>query len=162
MDLACGRRCRRESYAQRGKLAQGGRREPESRSQTGGRIPRHLAMLRNLAGMAGTGLLSAAALGGAFGWAGPMAYWLATESVLAAHWITPWIWPARTPHEPRRGQLRSAGARRRDRGRHPPRRPRLRPPPRSPVTVVEPDRAGDRRVGAHPAALPVPGVAVWN
>ena len=32
-----------------------------------------------------------------------MAYWLATESVLAAHWITPWIWPARTPHEPRRG-----------------------------------------------------------
>ncbi|HEX3923503.1 MAG TPA: hypothetical protein VHY31_14535 [Streptosporangiaceae bacterium] len=44
--------------------------------------------------MTGTGLLSAAALGGAFGWTGPMAYWLATESVLAAHWTTPWIWPA--------------------------------------------------------------------
>ena len=58
-----------------------------------------LALLRNLAGMTGTGLLSAAALGGAFGWTGPMAYWLATESVLAAHWTTPWIWPARPPHD---------------------------------------------------------------
>ncbi len=57
------------------------------------------AMLRNLAGMTGTGLLSAAALGGAFGWTGPMAYWLTTESVLAAHWTTPWIWPARPPHD---------------------------------------------------------------
>jgi hypothetical protein len=58
-----------------------------------------LALLRDLGGMSGTGLLSAAALGGAFGWAGPMAYWLATESVLAAHWATPWIWPARPPHD---------------------------------------------------------------
>jgi hypothetical protein len=58
-----------------------------------------LALLRNFAGMTGTGLLSAAALGGAFGWTGPMAYWLATESVLAAHWTTPWIWPARPPHD---------------------------------------------------------------
>jgi hypothetical protein len=24
---------------------------------------------------------------------------LATESVLAAHWTTPWIWPARPPHD---------------------------------------------------------------
>jgi hypothetical protein len=58
-----------------------------------------LALLRNLAGMTGTGLLSAAALGGAFGWTGPMAYWLTTESVLTAHWTTPWIWPARPPHD---------------------------------------------------------------
>jgi len=58
-----------------------------------------LALLRDFAGMTGTGLLSAAALGGAFGWTGPMAYWLATESVLAAHWSTPWIWPARPPHD---------------------------------------------------------------
>jgi hypothetical protein len=57
------------------------------------------AMLRNLAGMTGTGLLSAAALGGAFGWIGPMAYWLVTESVLAARWTTPWVWPARPPHD---------------------------------------------------------------
>jgi hypothetical protein len=58
-----------------------------------------LALLRNVAGMAGTGLLTAAALGGAFGWIGPMAFWLATESVLAARWTTPWIWPARPPHD---------------------------------------------------------------
>jgi hypothetical protein len=54
-------------------------------------------MLRNLAGMTGTGLLSAAALGGAFGWAGPMAYLLITETALAGSWATPWIWPARPP-----------------------------------------------------------------
>jgi hypothetical protein len=53
-----------------------------------------LALLRNLAGMTGDGVLAAVALGGAFGWIGPMAYWLATGSVLAAHWTTPWIWPA--------------------------------------------------------------------
>jgi hypothetical protein len=28
-----------------------------------------------------------------------MAYWLVTESVLAAGWTTPWIWPARPPHD---------------------------------------------------------------
>jgi hypothetical protein len=55
------------------------------------------AMLRNLAGMTGIGLLSAAALGGAFGWTGPMAYWLVTEGTLAGPWTTPWIWPARPP-----------------------------------------------------------------
>ena len=61
----------------------------------GGALPGGtLALLRNLGGMTGIGLLSAVALGGAFGWIGPMAYWLATESVLAAHWTTPWIWPA--------------------------------------------------------------------
>jgi hypothetical protein len=66
----------------------------------GGALPGGtLALLRNLGGMTGTGLLSAVALGGAFGWTGPMAYWLATESVLAAHWTTPWIWPARPPHD---------------------------------------------------------------
>jgi hypothetical protein len=58
-----------------------------------------LALLRNLGGMTGTGLLPAAALGGAFGWTGPMGYLLVTESVLAAHWATPWIWPARPPHD---------------------------------------------------------------
>jgi hypothetical protein len=58
-----------------------------------------LAMLRNLAGMTGTGLLAAAALGGAFAWAGPMAYWLVTEGALAGAWTTPWIWPARPPHD---------------------------------------------------------------
>ena len=61
-----------------------------------------LALLRGF--LAGSRWLTMAlatgiALGGAFGWTGPMAYWLATESVLAAHWTTPWIWPARPPHD---------------------------------------------------------------
>jgi len=67
---------------------------------TGGYLPGGtLALVRNVGGMAGLGLLSAVALGGAFGWTGPMAYWLITESALAAGWATPWIWPARPPHD---------------------------------------------------------------
>jgi hypothetical protein len=67
---------------------------------TGGALPGGtLALLRNLAGMTGLGLLSAAALGGAFGWTGPMAYWLITETALAAGWTTPWVWPARPPDD---------------------------------------------------------------
>jgi len=58
-----------------------------------------LALLRNLAGMTGTGLLAAAVLGGAFAWIGPMAYLLVTEGALAGGWTTPWIWPARPPHD---------------------------------------------------------------
>ena len=58
-----------------------------------------LAILRNLAGMTGIGLLSAAALGGAFGWTGPMAYWFVAETALAEGWTTPWVWPARPPHD---------------------------------------------------------------
>jgi hypothetical protein len=66
---------------------------------TAGHLPGgNLAMIRNLAGMTGTGLLSAAVLGGAFGWTGPMAYLLITESALAASWTTPWIWASRPPH----------------------------------------------------------------
>lgn len=67
---------------------------------TGGYLPGGtLAMLRNLAGMTGTGLLSAAVLGGAFGWVGPMAFLLVAESGLAAAVTTPWVWPARPPHD---------------------------------------------------------------
>jgi hypothetical protein len=67
---------------------------------TGGLLPGGTrAMLRNLAGMTGTGLLSAAVVGGAFGWVGPMAYWLVTEGALAGGWTTPWVWPARPPHD---------------------------------------------------------------
>jgi hypothetical protein len=67
---------------------------------TGGALPGGtLAMLRNVAGMTGIGLLSAAVLGGAFGWTGPMTYWLVTETALAAGRTTPWIWPARPPHD---------------------------------------------------------------
>jgi hypothetical protein len=58
-----------------------------------------LALLRNLGGMAGIGLLSAAAAGGAFGWTGPMAYLLITEGALAHRSTTPWVWPTRPPHD---------------------------------------------------------------
>jgi len=58
-----------------------------------------LALLRNLGGMAGVGLLAAAAAGGAFAWVGPMAYLLITEGALAHRSVTPWIWPARPPHD---------------------------------------------------------------
>lgn len=54
-----------------------------------------LALLRDLVGATGLGLLSAAALGGAFGWVGPMAYLLITEVALTANPTTPWIWAAR-------------------------------------------------------------------
>jgi hypothetical protein len=58
-----------------------------------------LALLRNLGGMAGIGLLSAVVLGGAFGWTGPMAYLLITEGALAHRSATPWVWPTRAPHD---------------------------------------------------------------
>jgi hypothetical protein len=58
-----------------------------------------LALLRNVAGMTGTGLLAAAVLGGALGWAAPLAYLVLTEGALAHGSTTPWIWPARPPHD---------------------------------------------------------------
>jgi hypothetical protein len=67
---------------------------------TGGTLPGGIAaLLRNLAGLTGTGLLAAAVLGGAFGWAGPMAYLLITETALNGAPTTPWVWPARPPHD---------------------------------------------------------------
>jgi hypothetical protein len=66
----------------------------------GGSLPGGtMTLLRNLAGMTGTGLLVAAVLSGAFAWIGPMAYMLVTEGALAGSWTTPWIWPARPPHD---------------------------------------------------------------
>jgi hypothetical protein len=61
---------------------------------TGGYLPGGtLALLRNVAGVTGIGLLSAAVLGGAFGWTGPLAYVLVTEVALTGHPATPWLWP---------------------------------------------------------------------
>jgi hypothetical protein len=54
-------------------------------------------LLRNFCGIVGIGLLSAALLGGAFGWTGPMAYLLVTEGALAHGMTTPWIWAAHSP-----------------------------------------------------------------
>jgi len=65
---------------------------------TGGDLPGgFVAMARNVAGLTGTGLLAAAALGGMLAWTGPMAYLVLTESALAAGLTTPWVWPARPP-----------------------------------------------------------------
>jgi hypothetical protein len=67
-----------------------------SAGATGGYLPGgSVALLRNLAGMTGTGLLAAAAFGGAFGWAGPMGYLVLVEGGLAGSWATPWLWPGR-------------------------------------------------------------------
>jgi hypothetical protein len=67
---------------------------------TGGALPGGtLALLRNLAGITGIGLLSAAAFGGAFGWTGPFAYLVVTEVALGGNPTTPWVWPARPPHD---------------------------------------------------------------
>ena len=69
-------------------------------SATPGRMPGgDLALLRNLGGMAGIGLVSAAILGGAFSWVGPMAFLLITEGALAHRSVTPWVWAARPPHD---------------------------------------------------------------
>jgi hypothetical protein len=54
-------------------------------------------LLRDLAGFTGLGLLTAAALGGTFGWTGPLAYLVVTEVALTGHPTTPWVWAARPP-----------------------------------------------------------------
>ena len=62
---------------------------------TGGSLPGgFLALFRNVAGITGVGLLSAIVLGGMLAWAGPMAYLVLTESVLAAGRTSPWVWPS--------------------------------------------------------------------
>jgi hypothetical protein len=61
----------------------------------GGTLP----ILRNVAGATGIGLLSAAVIGGALAWIGPMSYTVVAEIALVSGWTTPWIWPARPPHD---------------------------------------------------------------
>lgn len=54
-------------------------------------------LARDLAGFTGIALLTAAVLGGALAWTGPMAYLAVTLPALTGNWTTPWIWPARPP-----------------------------------------------------------------
>jgi hypothetical protein len=59
-----------------------------------------LALVRNLAGLTGLGLLCATALGGALAWTGPAAYMILGVYALYTQWhgpalTTPWIWPGR-------------------------------------------------------------------
>jgi hypothetical protein len=58
-----------------------------------------LALLRDVAGMTGWGLLAAAVLGGALGWAAPLVYLVLVEGAFAGNWSTPWAWPARPPDD---------------------------------------------------------------
>jgi hypothetical protein len=65
---------------------------------TGGYLPGgSLALLRDVGGMTGLGLLCAPVLGGAFAWVGPMAYLVLAEGAFAGSWTTPWMWPTRPP-----------------------------------------------------------------
>ena len=67
---------------------------------TGGNLPGgSVALLRNVAGFAGLGLLAAVVAGGMLAWAGPMAYLLVTEVALQGNPTTPWVWSARPPHD---------------------------------------------------------------
>jgi hypothetical protein len=61
-----------------------------------------LAVLRNEAGLAGIGLLTAAVFGGGLAWSGPVGYLVLGVYGLYTQWhgpalTTPWIWPARPP-----------------------------------------------------------------
>jgi len=58
-----------------------------------------VGLLRDLAGFTGTALLAAAVLGGALSWIGPVAYLAVTLPALTGRWATPWVWPARPPHD---------------------------------------------------------------
>ena len=63
-----------------------------------------LDVLRNVAGLAGIGLLCAPALGGALAWAGPLTFMVVAAYGLYTDWhgpamTSPWIWPARPAHD---------------------------------------------------------------
>ena len=58
-----------------------------------------LDLLRNVAGMAGLGLLTAVVAGGLLAWIGPLGYMMAAEIGLTAGWGSPWLWPGRPPHD---------------------------------------------------------------
>jgi hypothetical protein len=54
-----------------------------------------LALLRDLAGLTGIGLLTAAVLGASLSWTGPLAYLVVAIHAVQEGWTTPWLWPAR-------------------------------------------------------------------
>jgi hypothetical protein len=57
-----------------------------------------LDLLRNVAGLAGLGLLAAVVTGGLLAWIGPLGYLMLAEIGLAAGWGSPLLWPGRPPH----------------------------------------------------------------
>jgi len=63
-----------------------------------------LDVVRNVLGIAGLGLLCAAAAGASVAWAGPTTYLVVGVYALYTQWhgpalTTPWVWPARPPHD---------------------------------------------------------------
>jgi hypothetical protein len=63
-----------------------------------------LDVLRNVAGITGLGLLTAAVVGGGLSWTVPTGYLVAAIYALYTQWhppalSTPWLWPARPPHD---------------------------------------------------------------
>jgi len=67
---------------------------------TGGHLPGGgWELVRDLAGVTGTGLISASVLGGLLAWSGPVAYAVLAEFGLSGNWTSPWVWPARPPHD---------------------------------------------------------------
>jgi hypothetical protein len=64
-------------------------------------------VVRNVAGVTGLGLLTAAVIGGGLAWAGPLTYLVIAEVALMQGWTSPWTWPARPPHD--RGAAICAG-----------------------------------------------------
>ncbi|WP_225847757.1 hypothetical protein [Streptomyces sp. HPF1205] len=66
-----------------------------------------LGVLRDVTGLAGVGLVTAAVLGGALAWAGPLVCTVVAEFALMESWQTPWTWPARPAHD--RGAWLCAG-----------------------------------------------------
>jgi hypothetical protein len=58
-----------------------------------------LVIARNVAGLAGLSLLCSAVIGGMLAWIGPMVFALVADYAILEAWTTPWIWPARPPHD---------------------------------------------------------------
>ncbi|WP_027346866.1 hypothetical protein [Hamadaea tsunoensis] len=63
------------------------------------------ALVRNLVGFVGLGLLCAAAVGGGLAWTGPVTYLILGVYALYTQWhgpalTTPWVWPGRPGHDP--------------------------------------------------------------
>ena len=58
-----------------------------------------LDVVRNVAGITGIGLISAAVIGGGLSWIGPMAYLVLCEDAILNGWRNPWVWPTKPPHD---------------------------------------------------------------
>ena len=57
------------------------------------------ALLRDLAGLTGIALLTAALLGAGLSWTGPLIYLILSSFPVQRAWTTPWLWPARPAHD---------------------------------------------------------------